>query len=259
VFAGVGVVAGPSLGTTSTRIASASTTPEAAATLCRQLAGANASALESQAALTFADALDFVVARDYNAVNAGMFGEVLSEGLANMDVTTVDFADLPGNDPTGTVTEYSDALGVRVAQLDSMSNTGHAWPAGDGQGATGSSFVSGNGLNMAQYAAEFFAAHNTRAGGWDPEDPEDPGDPGGGEDTGGDPTDPDDDDDDDDEPDPGNADADGSGGAAEGDTDAAPGTSDGGGGGCSTGGRPQPLAMLGLLLLGLRRRQPRIR
>lgn len=180
VFAGVGVVAGPALGTGIPEISTVSTTAAQAATLCVQLAGDQAAALESQAAVTFADSGDFTVATGYNAVNAGMFGAVLSDGLEAMVAEPIDFASLPGSMPVGTGSTYADATGIRVAQLDSTSGVGHAWPSGSGLSGGLLTYVNGNGVNMSQYTAEFFAMHNPRAGGWDPPG----GDDGGGGETG---------------------------------------------------------------------------
>jgi poly(3-hydroxybutyrate) depolymerase len=178
VFAGVGVVAGPSLGTSSVQISMVATTAEQASASCVQLAGEHAPWFESQAAFTFADSGDFTVSTGYNPINAAMFGAVLSDGLDMMDAEAIDFASLPGNMPAGTGTTYADASGIRVAQLDSTSGVGHAWPSGSGMSGGLLSYVNGNGVNMSQYAAEFFAMHNPRAGGWDP--------PGGGGDSDGD-------------------------------------------------------------------------
>ena len=177
VFAGVGVIAGPSLGTGISDISIVNTTAQQAATLCTQLAGTEAAALQSQAAITFSDAMDFTVSTGYNAVNAGMFGAVLSDGLDAMEMADIDFASLPGAvTPAGTGSTWADASGIRVAQLNSTSGIGHAYPSGSGMSGGLLSYVNGNGLDMAQYAAEFFASYNPRAGGWDP----------GGDDTGGD-------------------------------------------------------------------------
>ncbi len=266
VFAGVGVVAGPSLGTGLTDITTVATTADAAANLCTQLAGADASALRSQAALTFSDAADFTVAQGYNAVNAGMFGAVISSGLDSMEASTVDFAGLAGTNPTGTVTEYADDQGVRVAQLDSTSNIGHAWPSGSGMAGGVLSFVNGNGLDMAQYAVEFFAAHNPRAGGWDPgdpDDPDDPDDPGDDSDGDGGSGDGDSGDSGNDTANPGTSDSNGddggdSDGDVEGDDDEHDCPEASGDGGCAVAPERTTLPVfLGLLVAGVRRRRLR--
>lgn len=184
VFAGIGVVAGPALGTGIPDIGAVNTSAAQAAALCVQLAGDEAAALESQAAVTFADSADFTVATGYNAVNAGMFGAVLSDGLDAMEADAIDFATLPGATPAGGGSTYADATGIRLAQLDSTSGIGHAWPSGSGMSGGLLTYVNGNGVNMSQYAAEFFAMHNPRAGGWEPPGGDDGGDTGEPETTG---------------------------------------------------------------------------
>lgn len=178
VFAGVGVVAGPSLGTAFSQTAIVSTTPDAAATLCTQLAGDQAAALDTQAAFTFAEASDFTVSPGYNAVNAQMFGLVYAQGLDSLSAGALELSTLPGIMPAGSGMTYADAGGIRVAQLDSTAGEGHAWPSGDGEPSGLWSFIDGDGLNLSGFAAEFFATHNPRV-----EDREPP--PGGTADTTG--------------------------------------------------------------------------
>jgi len=182
VFAGVGAVAAPALGTESSEIAVVSTTAEQAASTCVQLAGENATALETQAAFSFADASDFTVS---TAVNAEMFELVYAQGLRMLDADSLDLATLPGAAPAGAGMTYADEAGVRLAQLDSTAGEGHAWPSGSGTSAGALSSVHGGGLNMSQFAAEFFATHNPRTGGWEPPT----GGTDGPGDSGGEPTD----------------------------------------------------------------------
>ncbi len=190
IFAGVGVIAGPSLGTASSEIGFVSTTAAQSAALCDQLAGDQVAALQTQAAFTFADSADFTVSTGYNAVNAEMFGLVYADGLESMDAAPLDMAELPGPMPAGVWTTYADAGGVRVAQLDSTAGEGHAWPSGSGVAGGLLTYVNGNGLNMAQFATEFFATHNPRAGGWVPPGAETEGSTSAGESGDVDPTDP---------------------------------------------------------------------
>ncbi len=258
VFAGIGVVAGPALGTGIPDIGTVNTTAAQAAALCVQLAGDEAAALESQAAVTFADSADFTVSTGYNAVNAGMFGAVLSVGLDAMEAEPIEFGMLPGATPAGTGSTYADASGIRLAQLDSTSGVGHAWPSGSGMSGGLLTYVNGNGVNMSQYAVEFFAMYNPRAGGWDPPGGDDGGDDGG--DTG--------------EPETTSAGetSDGGetgepGGTSTGEAPGSGSRGDGGGSGveepegpgvsgCSVPGTPGALAWLATLgLLGLRRRR----
>lgn len=181
VFAGVGVVAGPALGTEFSQTAIVSTTPEDAATLCPELAGDQAAALDAQVAFTFAEATDFTVSPGYNAVNAQMFGLVYAQGLDTLSAEPFDLMTLPGVGPAGAGMTYADAEGIRIAQLDSTAGEGHAWPAGGGRSGGLLSFINGDGLNMSGFAAEFFASNNPRVGRREPP----PGGTGGSTEEGG--------------------------------------------------------------------------
>ncbi len=172
VFAGVGVVAGPGLGTAVSQTAVVSTTPEDAQALCIQLAGQQAPALDTQVAFTFADVNDFTVSTGYNTLNAQMFGLVYAQGLDSLRAESFELLRLPGIAPAGTGVTYADGRGVRIAQLDSTTGAGHAWPSGSGQVGAPLGFIDGDGLNLSMFAAEFFANNNARLR--DPEPP--PGD-----------------------------------------------------------------------------------
>lgn len=162
VFAGIGAVASPALGTGVADGGVVATNAAAATELCESLAGVHAPDLASQVAFSFYDAADFVVADGYNQINTEVFAAVLSDGLEGMTAKAVAFESLPGTMPTGSATYYADAGGVRVARLDSTSGVGHAWPAGSGANPGPLAFVSGQGLDAGRFAAEFFAEHNLR-------------------------------------------------------------------------------------------------
>jgi poly(3-hydroxybutyrate) depolymerase len=175
LFAGVGATAGPSLGTEATQIGMVAQTAEGAKTLCMQYAGGDAGALDSQLAVMFTDAQDFVVAQGYAAINAEMFASI----YASPTTTAFDLAGLEGAMPAGQGTSWADAEGPRVALLQSTSGGGHAWPAGSGQAGGGISYVSGTGVDFAYYLATFFTANNRRADGdWDPGNDDDGGSSG---------------------------------------------------------------------------------
>jgi poly(3-hydroxybutyrate) depolymerase len=180
LYAGVGVAAGPGLGTTVTEIPQVSTTGEAAAALCQQFAGSNAAHLTSQVGVSFTDTNDLTVAQGYAMVSAEMFGNVFGPGLSAMSTQALDVPSLAGASPSGTGTIYADDGGPRVVWIQST-GVGHAWPSGSGEPSVGLAFVSGTGLNFSMYLAEFFTANNQRAeGDWDPGD-----DSGGDDDDGG--------------------------------------------------------------------------
>jgi poly(3-hydroxybutyrate) depolymerase len=166
LFAGVGVAAGPAVGTSVSQIAQVGTTAMQAAALCQQLAAGNAGDFATQLAVTFTDTTDGTVAQGYAQVSADMFATVYGGG---MQTAAFDMASLPGTAPAGMGTEYDDTDGGRIATMISSSGVGHAWPAGNGTAGPPLSFVSGNGLDFAEYLAEFFTANSRRASGeWMP-------------------------------------------------------------------------------------------
>lgn len=182
LFAGVGVAAGPALGTTVNQIGQVGTTAEAASGLCQQLAGGLADDLQTQVAVAFTDTNDFVVAQGYAEINARMIADIVAGGVDAMTPAPIEFAGLPGASPTGMGTVWADSDGPRIAWLVS-SGVGHNWPAGSGGAPGFNTYVTGTGLNFAYYLAEFFTEHSRRVGGGggNPSD-----DDGGSADDGGD-------------------------------------------------------------------------
>jgi len=178
LFAGIGVVEGPALGTSVWQISQVSTTAGQAAMVCTTLAGSQATALGTQLAVTFTDTGDFTVAQGYATVNAEMFAMLYGGGAALTGVA-FDMAGLPGTATAGMGNEYVDADGPRLSAMISSSGVGHAWPSGSGVTPPGLTFVSGNGLDFGRYLVEFFTANNRRVSG------SPPGDDGGGDSSGG--------------------------------------------------------------------------
>ena len=233
LYTGVGAVAAPYLGSTINEITGPNGNGQGAATLCEQFAGGNAGDLATQTGIVFNDANDFTVAQQHGQIDLEMFALTMSDGIATMNSESFDMSSLPGSDPAGTVTVYSDGSGDRIARLESM-GVSHAWPAGSGMGGGGLTFIAGSGVNFSQYAAEFFAASNQRTDGWTPggDDDDDDDSADGGSDGGAG------DDDDDDSADGGNGD-DGSAGGDDDDDDDDDAGGDGTGGADGEGGRPR--------------------
>lgn len=259
LFAGVGVAAGPAVGTTGDQIARVGTTVEQAAALCEQLAGPHAGDFTTQLAVAFTDTSDFVVAQGYAELNAEMFAQLSAGGIDAMTAAPLDVASLPGAMPVGEGTTWADADGPRIAWIAS-SGVGHAWPAGSGSATGALAYVSGTGLNFSYVLAEFFAANNRRAGGdWMPGGDEggssdgdsDGGDSDGGNDAGAGSGGDADDDEASTGDDAGTSDA-ASGDAADDTSLSGPGADDRiEPTGCQCSTRPDALAFPGWLLLGL--------
>ncbi len=158
IFAGVGINAGPTVGTAASQIAIVSTTAAEGAQLCRSLAGSNASALSTQLASIIYGSSDFIVSKGYNALNA----EVLSSLYDAPQQDTFDISSLQGHNPSGTGTSWSDSRGPRVSLIE-VQGMGHAFPAGSGPGAE-ISFIATEGPAWPYYLASFFQRNDRRAG-----------------------------------------------------------------------------------------------
>lgn len=148
VFAGMGISAGPSIGTSSN---GAIGTCEYAnvAQRCEQYAGSYGSYFDSQiASIAHGDA-DTTVDQCYNRQNAEGMGDVYG------------VIELPGSTAIGsgsrTAQEFLWEEG-RVSMLW-LNGVDHAWSGG--QGASGS-YVNGNGINYAMYLGQYFLENNSR-------------------------------------------------------------------------------------------------
>lgn len=183
IFAGVGVSAGPSLGTSVSQIAQVGTNVGQTVTLCQQYAGANAASFDTQLAITFTDSNDFTVAQGYAQINAEMYATIYGGGTL-LGSAPFDVASLPGTNPAGSALAYDDAEGERVASISSM-GVGHNWPSGSGTAGPPTSYVAGTGLNLSYFAAETFTANARRADGeWNPGGEDSGSDGGSGADSG---------------------------------------------------------------------------
>lgn len=149
IFAGMGVSAGPSIGTSSSG-ALGSCESTNVASRCLNYAGSYASHLNTQIASVAQADDDATVSTCYNTQNAN--------GLASV----YGVSQLPGTNALGsganTATEslWQDN---RVSMVWFHGGVGHAWSGGSG--ASGS-YVSGNSINYASYLGEFFANNNQR-------------------------------------------------------------------------------------------------
>ncbi|MCC2616088.1 PHB depolymerase family esterase [Aestuariibacter halophilus] len=148
VFAGMGISAGPSIGTSSS---GAIGTCESAnvTSRCLSYAGSYASHFDSQiASIAHGDA-DTTVDTCYNRQNAS--------GMAGVYGVT----EIPGS----TVLNQDGGSAEQILWQDSrvsmlwLNGVDHAWSGG--QGASGS-YISGTGINYASYLGQFFADNNPR-------------------------------------------------------------------------------------------------
>ncbi|WAS94551.1 extracellular catalytic domain type 1 short-chain-length polyhydroxyalkanoate depolymerase [Nannocystis punicea] len=156
VFAGVGIDAGPSVGTSSSQIGSVSTSQQAASSLCTNLAGTHAGSFSTQLTSVLAGTNDYVVAQGYADLNAKVMAQLYGAAPAG----GFSVADLEGYQPSGTGSLWADADGPRVSQIRAT-GLAHAWPTGSGSGAD-KSYVSPKHVNYAWYLADFFTTNNRR-------------------------------------------------------------------------------------------------
>jgi len=149
IFAGMGISAGPSIGTTSSG-ALGSCESANVASRCLNYAGSFASFFATQIASMAQADDDSTVSTCYNTQNANGMADVY--GVSQLSGTTP----IGSGGNTATETQWQDG---RVAMLWFHGGVGHAWSGGSG--ASGS-YVSGNSINYAAYLGEFFTNNNRR-------------------------------------------------------------------------------------------------
>ncbi|HRE16939.1 MAG TPA: PHB depolymerase family esterase [Rhodocyclaceae bacterium] len=156
-FAGVGVNAGPALGSSSTAIFSDPTVSAASiVTNCKAANGNNYNSyFNTQIWNTVYGTSDTIVKPSHNVRNG--------EGMRSLYGTTsssTSFSVAGG----GAGTMYKDANGKERVSLISISGMSHAWPAGSG-GSGGGTYVAYNYINYPSWVTGWFFANNMRVSG----------------------------------------------------------------------------------------------
>ena len=151
IFAGIGINAGPTIGTTSSQIGFVATDKTRAVNLCRQLAGSNESHLQTQVTSVVHGNNDFLVAQGYGDLDADVMGTIYG---ATKSAQT---QPIPGG---GTETAWTKN-GVQVVQLIRVAGLAHAWPAGPGS-AGGGSFIDHATINYPAVLTDFLFCANRR-------------------------------------------------------------------------------------------------
>ncbi|WP_040523002.1 extracellular catalytic domain type 1 short-chain-length polyhydroxyalkanoate depolymerase, partial [Aliiglaciecola lipolytica] len=148
VFAGMGISAGPSIGTSSSGALGSCETANVASR-CQSYAGSFASHFDTQiASIAHGDA-DTTVDSCYNQQNA--------QGMAGV----YNVSQIPGSQQINLAGRTADETlwqDNRVSMLW-LNGVDHSWSGG--QGASGS-YISGAGINYAMYLGQFFADNNQR-------------------------------------------------------------------------------------------------
>ncbi|MBN0040375.1 PHB depolymerase family esterase [Cellulosimicrobium cellulans] len=154
VFAGVGIAAGPTVGTTSGQIGSVATTLAQARSTCRTFAGPHAADFATQVTSVVFGSADTTVATGYGTLNA----QVMADLYGAAATSSFSLAGLAGANTAGSGSLWSDADGPRVSLIRNT-GLGHAWPAGGGPGG---SYVSTNSVDYPAYLTDFLFANNRR-------------------------------------------------------------------------------------------------
>ncbi|MDX1539143.1 PHB depolymerase family esterase [Arsukibacterium sp.] len=149
VFAGMGISAGPSIGTSSSGAIGPCETANVASR-CAQYAGSYASHFDTQIASIAHGRSDTTVNLCYNEQNANGMAD-----LYNVSQLSGENLISEGSSRTADETLWQDG---RVSMLW-FNNVDHAWSGG--QGASGS-YINGNSINYAVYLGQYFLDNNQR-------------------------------------------------------------------------------------------------
>lgn len=154
LFAGVGINAGPTVGTTSGQIGTVATDEKTATSTCRKFANTGAEGFQTQVTSVVYGSNDTTVAPGYDTLNgkvmAGLYGATSS--------TQFSLTGLSGTNTQGAGTQYSDTQGPRASVIQNT-GLGHNWPAGAGSGGT---YISANSIDYPAYVTKFFFDNNRR-------------------------------------------------------------------------------------------------
>jgi poly(3-hydroxybutyrate) depolymerase len=156
VFAGMGLNAGPSTGTTANEIGRPQTSVEKMLSVCKTLGGNNTEYFKTQLTSIIYGSNDFIVNPVHDTNNA----QIMSTVYSASQKSTFDTKKLEGSMTDGTGTMLSDSTGPRIS-LIMNSNLGHNWPAG--QGGNAGNFISKKSINYPAYLAKFFFENNRRS------------------------------------------------------------------------------------------------
>jgi poly(3-hydroxybutyrate) depolymerase len=159
IFSGIGINAGPAVGTPTSAISYVPSGVDAnsTASVCKQYAGTHASSFSTQITSAVWGTQDYTVTQSYGPMDTAamriVYGGTYTKG-SNFTVS--------GASGNGTGTPYTDSNGhLRTTEI-SVSGMGHAWPAGPGGQNT--NFVDNTRINYPVYVMDFWFKNNLRAG-----------------------------------------------------------------------------------------------
>src|ERR1035437_7392301 len=160
IFAGIGINAGPSPGTTTAQISGVPSgyTASTAASKCTSWAGSHTSSFATQIANSVWGTSDYTVGQASGTLDMAAMRLVYGGTYTKGNTFTV-----TGGSGNGTGTPYTDSNGkLRTTEI-SVSGMAHAWPAGPG--GQNVSYVDNTRITYPAYITSFFFANNLRAGG----------------------------------------------------------------------------------------------
>jgi poly(hydroxyalkanoate) depolymerase family esterase len=156
LFAGMGLNAAPSTGTSAQEINRIQTSVSAMLATCKKLAGTKSDLFKTQMTSIIYGNNDYIVSTAHDTNNAQIMSTIYGATVKS----TFDTKKLEGALTDGTGTLFSDDKGPRVSLI---MNTvlGHNWPAG--QGGNGGNFISKKSINYPAYITKFFFQNNRRS------------------------------------------------------------------------------------------------
>ncbi len=153
IFAGIGINAGPAVGTTSGQIGSVAVSASQAASTCQGFAdNGNQGSFATQITSVVAGTSDYTVAQGYADVDAQAMAQIYGASK-NSGSNSISGG--------GTEETWSDSQGVRVSKI-MVSGMSHAWPAGS-DSSGGGSYTDHSTIDYPAFLSAFFFNNNRRA------------------------------------------------------------------------------------------------
>ncbi len=155
IFAGIGINAAPSLGTSALDVGNAATSVDTMIKDCKSLAATNEKHLKTMVVSVIYGDNDYIVDRDYNTLNAEVFAKVIETDSKQ----SIKMNELPGSNTKGSGSLFLKK-GKPLVSLIENKGIGHAWPAG--QGGDKGDFIGRDSVNYPMYLLEFLITNNQR-------------------------------------------------------------------------------------------------
>jgi poly(3-hydroxybutyrate) depolymerase len=159
IFAGIGINAGPAVGTPTSAISYVPSGVDAnsTASVCNNYAGTHKSSFATQITSAVWGSGDYVVTQAYGPMDTAAMRIVYGGTYTKGSTFTIS-----GGSGNGTGTPYTDQNGhLRTTEI-SVDGMQHAWPAGPGGKNT--NFVDATRINYPVYVTDFWFKNNLRVG-----------------------------------------------------------------------------------------------